>query len=150
MSAPMDKNNSSVSAEEHRNNTRQDEKFNTFKNIMFMSSVAGAAMVFGFGLTIARVRKKDPAMFQTRLRGESGEALESPSSLGLRALGWGTFFACSGFGIMTLGICKILGVKNVEEFKIKFQSVAPQIRRNPEDSTSFDEITNEVLEKDKT
>ncbi|XP_071956746.1 transmembrane protein 242-like [Antedon mediterranea] len=139
------KNKTSVSTLNHT--TQQNEKFDVFKNVMFMSSVAGAAVVFGFGLTAARARKMDPAMFKSRLKGESGEVLESPSSLGLRALGWGSLFACSGFGFMIFGVCKILGVKSVEEFKLKFQSVAPQIKRNPDDSTSFDEITKEVLDE---
>lgn len=41
------------------------------------------------------------------------ELPESGSSLAMKALGWGTFYAVSGFSIFCFGVWKLMGVKDV-------------------------------------
>jgi len=39
--------------------------------------------------------------------------VEDPYRLATRALMWGTFYSVSGVGALTVGVCWLLGVKNV-------------------------------------
>ncbi|XP_071818429.1 transmembrane protein 242-like [Apostichopus japonicus] len=82
-------------------------------------------------MTVARVKKRNPASFMKGvLANPELDQMESGTSVGLRALGWGTVFALTGVGTLSFVTCKLIGVSSVEEFKVKFQSVAPEIRRN--------------------
>ncbi|CAN7983585.1 unnamed protein product [Ixodes pacificus] len=78
----------------------------------FLAAVAGSAALFGFGMTIAMAKKRDPEMFTQGLL-SSKQIPESGSSLALRALGRGTLYSVAGFSLFCLVVWKAMGVKSV-------------------------------------
>lgn len=66
----------------------------------------------GFGATLAAVKKQDPKYFDKGMM-STVQLSESGASLALRALGYGTFFAFSGFGLVCYSVWKLSGAKNV-------------------------------------
>ncbi|XP_038059744.1 transmembrane protein 242-like [Patiria miniata] len=122
------------------------------KGSMFMVSVAGIAMISGFGLTMAGAKRRHPGSFSKGILPDPSVSLhESGASLGMRALLWGSLFAVTGFGTLTFAVCKVMGVKSVEDFKTKFQSVAPRIRRNPAsepEEVTLRKLRQEILEEE--
>ncbi|XP_786165.1 transmembrane protein 242 [Strongylocentrotus purpuratus] len=135
MAAPIGSKNESPSSKiESQNNLhgKSDQSGSTnIKKIAFMVAVSGMAMLGGFGMTLAKTKRRHPSSFSKGIVPDpSVELHESGASLGMRALGWGTVWSIVGVGSFTFLFCKALGVKNVEELKTKFQSVAPAIRRN--------------------
>lgn len=79
---------------------------------IFLGSVAGASIVFGFGSTLAAAKKKDPEYFNKGLTPQAVK-MEAGASLAMRALGWGTVYAVGGCGILFYAVWKLLGVKDV-------------------------------------
>lgn len=99
---------------------------------MFITSLAGASLLFGFGATVAMAKKKDPTMFAKTLI-PSREIPETGHSFAGRALAWGTFYSVSGFSLLCFGVWKMLGVHNLVEFREKMQSLFP--KKQPKNST---------------
>ncbi|XP_072178097.1 transmembrane protein 242-like [Diadema setosum] len=123
------------------------------KKALFMVTVSGLAMLGGFGMTLARAKRRHPGSFSKGMIPDPQvELYESGASLGMRALGWGTVFAITGVGSLTFLICKAMGVHNVEEFRVKFQSVAPRIRRNETEPEHviIERFKAEILKDEKT
>ncbi|XP_022104471.1 transmembrane protein 242-like isoform X2 [Acanthaster planci] len=119
---------------------------------VFMVSVAGIAMISGFGLTMATAKRKHPGSFSKGILPNPSVSIhESGASLGMRALLWGSLFAVTGFGTLTFAVCKVMGFNSVEDFKKKFQSVAPRVRRNPNsepEEVTLRKLHQEILEED--
>ena len=91
-----------------------------------MTSIAGASILFGFGMTLAMAKKRDPTFFakgflsspvtsseQTIAKKTAQELHESGSRLAVRALGWGTLYAVSGFSLFSYSVWKLMGVRDV-------------------------------------
>ncbi|XP_054753301.2 transmembrane protein 242-like [Lytechinus pictus] len=134
MAAPMESPNespTSMSLKMDTNCQSDQSKNKKIQKISFLAGVSGMAIFAGFGMTLAKAKRRHPGSFSKGLVPDpSVELHESGAALGMRALRWGTLWAIVGVGSLTFLVCKALGVKNVEEFKVKFQSVAPAIRRN--------------------
>ncbi|KAJ8972167.1 hypothetical protein NQ314_000295 [Rhamnusium bicolor] len=75
------------------------------------------------------------------------ELPETGASLALRALGWGTFYAFTGCGILFYSIWKLSGAKNMEEFRYKVGLALPKIPKNnpPQGRTEFSGL-NDLLD----
>lgn len=102
-----------------------------FKEAIFVGCIAFFGALGGFAMTVSRVKRRNPNSFMKGVQPHpETEQMESGSSLGLRALAWGSVFAVTGVGTLTFVVCKLMGVHSVEESKVKFQSVAPAIKRN--------------------
>ncbi|CAL8071029.1 unnamed protein product [Orchesella dallaii] len=116
--------------------------FTKWKEAVFLTSVGGMAFLFGFSGAISTAKKKDVDAFDKgvtpSLKSESGVALAS------RALRWGTFYAFTGCGILFFGIWKMLGVKNLQEFRQKSGEMLPRIPKNdpPQSKTEFKNLTD--------
>ncbi|KAK2582837.1 hypothetical protein KPH14_008922 [Odynerus spinipes] len=119
---------------------KEKEKFYA---AIFLSTVTGISALIGFGTTLASARKQDPKYFNEGLSGCKG-LNETGASLALRALGWGTFYAVTGCGLLFYGIWKISGAKNAEEFRYKMGSLLPRIPKNdpPQSRTEFEGLTD--------
>jgi hypothetical protein len=94
--------------------------------IVFMTSIAGASILAGFGMTLAMAKKRDPIFFAKGFlsspsnsavkagnRSVNQELHESGSRLAIKALGWGTLYAVSGFSLFSLAVWKLMSVQNV-------------------------------------
>ena len=108
-----------------------------------VGAITGFSFLIGFGSTLAVVRKQDPKHFQEGVIGVRG-LQETGASLAVRALGWGTFYAFSGCGILFYGIWKLSGAKTAEEFRYKMGSLLPRIPKNdpPQSRTEFEGLTD--------
>ena len=69
-------------------------------------------MIGGFGMTLGMAKKKDPSMFNKGMMG-ARELQEAGGALAMRALGFGTLYAVTGFSIFCFGVWKLMGVQNV-------------------------------------
>ncbi|GFT42532.1 transmembrane protein 242 [Nephila pilipes] len=82
---------------------------------------------------------------------QTKELPESGSSLAMKALGWGTLYAVSGFSVFCFGVWKMMGVKNLEEFRLKVGNILPEIPKseNPgrSDFKSVRELMHYVIEE---
>lgn len=113
--------------------------------MVFLSAVTGISALIGFGTAIASVRKRDPKFFEEGVVGAKGIS-DSGAALAIRALGWGSFYAVTGCGILFYGIWKLSGANNAKEFREKMGSILPKIPKNnpPTSRTEFDGL-NDLL-----
>jgi len=140
MSQPGDLNTKKGS--EGQNKDGQASGFTKWKEALFLAGVGGMAFLSGFGSAISSAKKKDADAFDKgvtpTLKSESGVAFAN------RALRWGTFYAVTGCGIIFFGIWKLMGVKNLQEFRQKAGEALPRIPKNnpPQSRTEFENLTD--------
>ncbi|XP_059478109.1 transmembrane protein 242 [Neocloeon triangulifer] len=124
----------------------KDDNFK-LKAGIFLGGVCGMSALFGFSTTLAASKKKDPEFFDKGLTrhtmGNKG-VHEAGATLAMRALGWGTFYAVTGCGVLFYSVWKMLGVNNLHEFRMKMGNILPRIPKNdpPQGRTEFENLTD--------
>ncbi|KAK8743279.1 hypothetical protein OTU49_001347 [Cherax quadricarinatus] len=130
----------------HRADTRDQADKLKYQSAAFLTGVAGVSMLGAFGMTLGMAKKKDPEMFNKGIMG-TRELREAGGALAMRALGWGTLYAVAGFSIFCFGVWKLMGVKDLQEFRMKAGHILPTIPKNnpPQSRTEFEGL-NDLLQ----
>jgi len=146
----------------------------------FLAFACGFGMLAGFGGALTQVKKQDPGHFDKGMTGldPAEEAAkkdamrrmdnvamekirnarvlqESGAALASRALGWGTFYAFAGCGVLFYSVWKLSGANNLKEFREKAGKILPAIPKKPKEPgerTEFSGINDfltYIIEKDK-
>uniref|UniRef100_A0A3Q1HHK7 Transmembrane protein 242 n=1 Tax=Anabas testudineus TaxID=64144 RepID=A0A3Q1HHK7_ANATE len=114
----------------------------------FLTTVASAGMIAGFGSTLALAKKKSPEWFNKGVV-PTAAAPESGASLALRALSWGLCLpgvesVCSVFTVW-----KVLGVHSLSEFRQKMQTFFPSIPKSSEATAGSEPLDLDSVFKSK-
>ena len=148
----------------------------------FLAFAGGFGLFAGFAGALGQAKKQDPSGFDRgmtgvdpameaakkeavrrldtagleRLKREETRALhESGAALARRALGWGSFYAVAGCGVLFFSVWKMMNVNNLTEFREKVGGWLPKIPKSPPkagERTEFSGINDflsYIIEKDK-
>ena len=80
---------------------------------------------------------------------------ESGAALATRALGWGTFYAFAGCGVLFYSIWRVMGVNSLTEFREKAGNFLPAIPKKPKEPgertefSGINDFLSYIIEKDK-
>lgn len=91
--------------------------WNFLKKAGFLTYLSTVSIFAGFGMTVAKARKKTPNAFK--------DVNSEGARLAMKALGYATLINISGFGLVTFGVCKVMGVNGPKEFGLKMKEIFP-------------------------
>ncbi|CAD5120590.1 DgyrCDS9152 [Dimorphilus gyrociliatus] len=104
----------------------------------FVLGVGGASLLAGFGAALTSSKRKDSEMF--------AKGLENGTTLAFRALGRATLYSVGGFTLFCLGVCGMLGVRNVKDFGKKMQELMPPVPRKENPGKSDFKNAEELID----
>ncbi|KAF1377044.1 hypothetical protein PFLUV_G00217800 [Perca fluviatilis] len=101
----------------------EEAKLQILKGAAFLTTVASAGMLAGFGSTLALAKKKSPGWFRRRAR---------KAESGARAWRCCSHWRALKAGLLSLTVWKVLGVHSLSEFRQKMQSIFPSVPKTSE------------------
>ncbi|RUS86177.1 hypothetical protein EGW08_006071 [Elysia chlorotica] len=129
----------------------QPDKYYRFKAGLFLTSLTGASILGGFGMTMAMAKKQDPTNFAKGIHG-SREIPESGVALATRALARGSLYSVAGFSLFCFTVWKLMGVSNLAEFRYKVGTWMPKIPKNDSpgrgDFKTLRDLLNFIIDED--
>ncbi|XP_077576277.1 transmembrane protein 242 [Stigmatopora nigra] len=109
--------------------TEDEDKLQLIKGAVFLAAASSLGLIAGFGSTLALAKKNNPDWFSKGSAPRAGLP-ESGASLALRALGRGSAYAFCGVGLLSLAVCKMLGVAGLSDLKRKVGPLLPPIPKS--------------------
>ncbi|XP_054163522.1 transmembrane protein 242-like, partial [Oppia nitens] len=125
---------------------------NKYLEMAFMSCVAGAGLLFGFSTALSSAKKKDVNAFDKGISIVRTVGTESGGSLAMRALLWGSVYACTGFGLLCFTVWKAIGVNDLQEFRQKVGTylprLTPEVHTSRTDFSSLQDLLQYIIDED--
>ena len=141
-----------------------DKRKERIVSSVFLLSLTGASVLGGFGLTLSRARKRDPAAFEQGLMpgagagsaeggivpgalSEEARLAEAGTQLAVRALKRASFYAVGGFSLFCFCAWKLSGASDLQDFRQRAGKILPRIPKNdpPQSRTEFSGL-NDLLQ----
>ncbi|XP_060584975.1 transmembrane protein 242-like [Ruditapes philippinarum] len=126
MAAPMEKGELKTETLTNMSNGSDEKQADLSANRRnaLMFSAAGLSVLFGFGLSLYNARRREPNLFKKV--NADGISPEEGTVLATKALAVATVLSVSSFGLMIVGVFKLMGVNNFHEFHAKLREYFPK------------------------
>lgn len=111
----------------------------------FINKNRHVSISFRFGYSLSVTKKQDSKSYLKGIQPNLFEVHESGASLARRALLRATLYSVTGFSLFCVGVWKLSGASNFEEFRYTVGSLLPRITKPPSEQqgrTEFKSLTD--------
>ena len=133
--------------ETSNNNKKEEEeeqKLEKLKAGLFFAVITSFSILTGFGYSVSATKKKETKHYPKELEKKLHNLHSSGADLARKALFRATLYTFSGFSFFCLGVWKLSGASNFNEFRHKIGGVMPKLSK-PSDKqgrTEFENLTD--------
>lgn len=112
---------------------------------LFFTFITSVGILSGFGYSLSVTKKQDSKSYLKGIQPNLFEVHESGAGLARRALLRATLYSVTGFSLFCVGVWKLSGASNFEEFRYTVGSLLPRITKPPSEQqgrTEFKSLTD--------
>ena len=109
---------------------------------LFFTLVTAFGFLSGFGFSLSSTKKKETKDLKPQTQREFYHLYSSGTELARRALFRATIYSVSGVSLICLGVWKLSGAKNFEEFRFKVGSILPNLSKPKDQQQGRTEFKN--------